>query len=62
LAPATASLQQAAPPALGTDRMFISTTHGAWLPMHVVDRPVCERASMMKITLINLMAIRLPRR
>jgi hypothetical protein len=42
--------------------MFISTTHGAWLPMHVVDRPVCERASMMKITLINLMAIRLPRR
>jgi hypothetical protein len=26
----TAPLQQAAPPALGTDKMFISTTHGAW--------------------------------
>jgi hypothetical protein len=28
----TAPLQQAAPPALGTDKMFISTTHGAWAP------------------------------
>jgi hypothetical protein len=27
----TAPLQQAAPPALGTDKMFISTTHGAWV-------------------------------
>jgi hypothetical protein len=27
----TAPLQQAAPPALGGDKMFISTTHGAWL-------------------------------
>jgi hypothetical protein len=26
----TAPLQQAAPPALGTDTMFISTTHGVW--------------------------------
>jgi hypothetical protein len=26
----TAPLQQAAPPALGPDKMFISTTHGAW--------------------------------
>jgi hypothetical protein len=26
----TAPLQLAAPPALGTDKMFISTTHGAW--------------------------------
>ena len=26
----TAPLQQAAPPPLGTDKMFISTTHGAW--------------------------------
>jgi hypothetical protein len=26
----TAPLQQAAPPALGGDKMFISTTHGAW--------------------------------
>jgi hypothetical protein len=26
----TAPLQQVAPPALGTDKMFISTTHGAW--------------------------------
>jgi hypothetical protein len=26
----TAPLQQAAPPALGTERMFISTTHGVW--------------------------------
>jgi hypothetical protein len=26
----TAPLQQSAPPALGTDKMFISTTHGAW--------------------------------
>jgi hypothetical protein len=26
----TAPLQQAAPPALGSDKMFISTTHGAW--------------------------------
>lgn len=26
----TAPLQQAAPPALGTDKMFISTTHGVW--------------------------------
>jgi hypothetical protein len=29
----TAPLQQAAPPALGTDKMFISTTHGAWVRM-----------------------------
>jgi hypothetical protein len=29
----TAPQQQAAPPALGTDRMFISTTHGAWAPL-----------------------------
>jgi hypothetical protein len=29
----TAPLQQAAPPALGTDKMFISTTHGAWARM-----------------------------
>jgi hypothetical protein len=28
----TAPLQQAAPPALGTEKMFISTTHGAWAP------------------------------
>ena len=28
----TAPLQQAAPPALGADKMFISTTHGAWAP------------------------------
>jgi hypothetical protein len=28
----TAPLQQAAPPALGADKMFISTTHGAWTP------------------------------
>jgi hypothetical protein len=27
----TAPMQQAAPPALGTDKMFISATHGAWL-------------------------------
>jgi len=26
----TAPLQQTAPPALGADKMFISTTHGAW--------------------------------
>jgi len=26
----TAPLQQAAPPALGTDKMFISSTHGTW--------------------------------
>lgn len=26
----TAPLQQAAPPVLGSDKMFISTTHGAW--------------------------------
>jgi hypothetical protein len=26
----TAPLQQPAPPALGTDKMFISTTHGVW--------------------------------
>jgi hypothetical protein len=29
----TAPLQQAAPPALGSDKMFISTTHGAWVRM-----------------------------
>ena len=29
----TAPQQQAAPPALGTDRMFIGTTHGAWAPL-----------------------------
>jgi hypothetical protein len=29
----TAPLQQAAPPALGSDKMFISTTHGAWARM-----------------------------
>jgi hypothetical protein len=29
----TAPLQQAAPPALGSETMFISTTHGAWAPM-----------------------------
>ena len=29
----TAPLQQAAPPALGSEKMFISTTHGAWLRM-----------------------------
>ena len=29
----TAPLQQAAPPALGAERMFISTTHGAWVRM-----------------------------
>jgi len=29
----TAPMQQAAPPALGSDRMFISTTHGAWARM-----------------------------
>jgi len=29
----TAPLQQAAPAALGTDKMFISTTHGAWVRM-----------------------------
>src|SRR5947209_5831651 len=29
----TAPLQQAAPPALGVDKMFISTTHGAWARM-----------------------------
>jgi hypothetical protein len=28
----TAPLQQAAPPVLGTEKMFISTTHGAWAP------------------------------
>ena len=28
----TAPLQQAAPPALGTEKMFISTTHGVWAP------------------------------
>ncbi len=27
----TAPLQQAAPPALGAENMFISTTHGAWV-------------------------------
>jgi hypothetical protein len=27
----TAPLQQAAPPALGAEKMFISTTHGAWI-------------------------------
>jgi hypothetical protein len=27
----TAALQQAAPPALGADKMFIGTTHGAWV-------------------------------
>jgi hypothetical protein len=27
----TAPLQQAAPPALGSDKMFISTTHGVWV-------------------------------
>ena len=27
----TTPLQQAAPPALGSDKMFISTTHGAWV-------------------------------
>jgi hypothetical protein len=27
----TAALQQAAPPALGAEKMFISTTHGAWV-------------------------------
>ncbi len=29
----TAPLQQAAPTALGSDKMFISTTHGAWARM-----------------------------
>src|SRR5687767_15044397 len=29
----TAPLQQAAPPALGSDKMFIGTTHGAWVRM-----------------------------
>jgi hypothetical protein len=29
----TAPLQQPAPPALGSDKMFISTTHGAWVRM-----------------------------
>jgi hypothetical protein len=29
----TAPLRQAAPPALGTDTMFISTTHGVWARM-----------------------------
>jgi hypothetical protein len=29
----TAPLQQQAPPGLGTDRMFISTTHGVWSSM-----------------------------
>jgi hypothetical protein len=29
----TAPLQQAAPPALGSDKMFISTTHRAWVRM-----------------------------
>ena len=29
----TAPLQQAAPPALGAEKMFISTTHGAWAGM-----------------------------
>jgi hypothetical protein len=29
----TAPLQQAAPPALGAEKMFISTTHGAWVRM-----------------------------
>ena len=29
----TAPQQQAAPPALGTDKMFIGTTHGAWAPL-----------------------------
>jgi hypothetical protein len=29
----TAPLQQAAPPPLGADKMFISTTHGAWVRM-----------------------------
>jgi hypothetical protein len=29
----TAPLQQVAPPALGSDKMFISTTHGAWARM-----------------------------
>jgi hypothetical protein len=29
----TAPLQQAAPPALGSEKMFISTTHGAWVRM-----------------------------
>lgn len=29
----TAPQQQAAPPALGSDKMFISTTHGAWAPL-----------------------------
>jgi hypothetical protein len=29
----TAPLQQAAPPALGVDKMFIATTHGAWVQM-----------------------------
>jgi hypothetical protein len=29
----TAPLQQAAPPALGAEKMFISTTHGAWMRM-----------------------------
>ena len=29
----TAPLQQAAPPALGSEKMFISTTHGAWMGM-----------------------------
>jgi hypothetical protein len=29
----TAPQQQAAPPALGTDRMVIGTTHGAWAPL-----------------------------
>jgi hypothetical protein len=30
----TAPLQQAAPPALGVDKMFVSTTHGAWAQMN----------------------------
>ena len=29
----TAPLQQAAPPALSSEKMFISTTHGAWVRM-----------------------------
>jgi hypothetical protein len=29
----TAPVQQAAPPALGSEKMFISTTHGAWVGM-----------------------------
>ena len=32
----TAPLQQAAPPALGGDKMFIGTTHGEWA--HIGDR------------------------